>query len=92
MPVTIFHVEVADQVYTKTHHIVYLGENVNHDADLSVEVDRRLRNAWCSFRTVRLTQISPSGSRSGCESRSTRDKALYVCVTSKRCAEPITAS
>ena len=30
---------------------MYLGGNVNHNADVSIEVDRHiLRNAWCSFR------------------------------------------
>ena len=33
---------------------VYLGGNVNHNADLSIEVDRRIRNAWCSFRKYTL--------------------------------------
>ena len=28
--------------------------NVNHNADLSIEVDRRIRNAWCSFRKYTL--------------------------------------
>ena len=29
-------------------------ENVNHNAELSIEVDRRIRNAWCSFRKYSL--------------------------------------
>ena len=45
-----FSVEAAGQVYKQTHEYVYLVGNVNHDADLSIEVDRRIRNAWCSFR------------------------------------------
>ena len=40
---TIFSVEVAGQVYN--HSFVYLGGNVNHNADLSIEVDRCIRNA-----------------------------------------------
>ena len=28
--------------------------NVNHDADLSIKVDQRIRNAWCSFRKYTL--------------------------------------
>ena len=28
---------------------VILYTYVNHNADLSIEVDRRIRNAWCSF-------------------------------------------
>ena len=43
-------VEAAGQVYNQTNEFVYLGGNVNHcgcdNADLSIEVDRRARNAW----------------------------------------------
>ena len=45
-----FSVKAAGQVYNQTNEFVYLGGNVNHNADLSIEVDRRIRNAWCSFR------------------------------------------
>ena len=41
-----FSVEAAGQVYNQTNEFVYLGGNVNHSADLSIEVDRRIRNAW----------------------------------------------
>ena len=44
-----FSVEAAGQVYNQTNEFVYLGGNVNHNADLSIEVDRRIGNAWCSF-------------------------------------------
>ena len=49
-----FHVEAAGQVYSQTNEFVYLGGNVNHNAHLSIEVDRRIRNAWCSFRKYTL--------------------------------------
>ena len=49
-----FSVEAAGQVYNQTNEFVYLGGNVNHNADLSIEVDRRIRNAWCSFRRYTL--------------------------------------
>ena len=49
-----FSVEAAGQVYKQTHDFVYLGGNVNHHADLSIEIDRRIRNVWCSFRTYFL--------------------------------------
>ena len=29
---------------------------LNHSADLSTEIDRRMRNAWCSFRKYTLEQ------------------------------------
>ena len=51
---TILSVEAARQVYNQTNEFVYLGGNVNHNADLSIEVDRRIRNAWCSFRKYTL--------------------------------------
>ena len=43
-------VDAAGQEYNQTNELVYLGGNVNHNADLFIEVDRRIRNAWCSFR------------------------------------------
>ena len=49
-----FSVEAAGQVYNQTNEFVYLGVNVNRNADLSIEVDWRIRNAWCSFREYTL--------------------------------------
>ena len=40
-----FNVEAAGQVYNQTNNFVYLGGYVNHNADLSIEVDRCKRNA-----------------------------------------------
>ena len=40
-----FSVEAAGQVYSQTDEFVYLGGNVNHNADLSIDVDRCIRNA-----------------------------------------------
>ena len=45
-PTATFSVEAAGQVYNQTNEFVYLGGNVNQNADLSIEVDRRVRNAW----------------------------------------------
>ena len=45
-----FVIEGAGQVYNQTNQFVYLGGDVDHNADLSIEVDRRIRNAWYSFR------------------------------------------
>ena len=50
----ILSVEAVGQVYNQTNELVYLGGNGNHSADLSIEVDRRIRNAWCSFRKYTL--------------------------------------
>ena len=46
--------EAAGQLYNPTNEFVYLGGNVNHNANLSIEVNRRIRNAWCSFRKYTL--------------------------------------
>ena len=43
--IAIFSVEAAGQVYNQTNVFVYLGGNVNHNANLYIEVDRRIRNA-----------------------------------------------
>ena len=51
---TIFSVETADQVLNQANEFVYLGGNVNHNAGLSIEVDQRIRNAWCCFRKYAL--------------------------------------
>ena len=50
-----FSVEAVGQVYNQTNEFVYLEGNINHNADLSIEVDRRVRNAWwCIFRKFTL--------------------------------------
>ena len=41
----IFSVEAAGEVYNQANELVHLGGDVNHNIDLSIEVDRRLRNA-----------------------------------------------
>ena len=46
----IFSVEAVGQRYK----FVYLGGNVNNNADLFLEVDRRIRNAWYSFQKYTL--------------------------------------
>ena len=65
-----FSVEVAGQVYNQANEFVHLREIINHNADLSIEVDRRIRNTWCSFQkyTPELYDrpSAPSSSKSGC--------------------------
>ena len=51
---TIFSVEAAGYVLNQTNEFVCLGGNVNHNADLSSEVVRRICNAWCRFRKYAL--------------------------------------
>ena len=43
-------VEAAGQVYKQTNVFVYLEGNVNHNTNLYIEVNRHIRNAWCSVR------------------------------------------
>ena len=47
-------VKAAGPVYNQANEFVYLGGDVNHNADLSIEVDQLIRNAWCSFRKYTL--------------------------------------
>ena len=55
-----FSVEAAGQVFNQTNGVVYLGGNVNHNVDLFIEVDQRIRNEWCSFRKYTLEPYDQS--------------------------------
>ena len=81
----IFSVEAAGQVYNQTNGVVYLGGNVNHNADLSIEVDRRIRNAWRSFRKYTLELFDRSSAPLELKIRMLRyevlETMLYGCVT-----------
>ena len=85
---TTFSVETADQVLNQTKEFVYLGGDVNHNVDLSIEVDRRIRNALplseVHPRTERPTEGSPQSQNSDAKSRGTRDNAEQL-----RRAEPV---
>ena len=56
----IFSVEAAGQVFNQTNEFIYVGGNVNHNVDLFIEVDQRIRNAWCSFRKYTLEPYDQS--------------------------------
>ena len=100
----IFSVEVAGQVYNQTNEFVYLGENVDHNADLSIEVDRCIRHAWCSFRKYTLELYDRSSVPLELKIRMLRAEVLETryCTaasrearartTTTRCAEPTTYS
>ena len=81
----IFSVEAAGQVYNQTNEFVHCWGNVNHNADLSIEVDRRIRNAWCSFRKYTLELYDRPSAFLGVEIRMLRaevlETMLYGCVT-----------
>ena len=80
-----FSVEAAGQVYKQTHGFVYLGANVNHHADLSIEVDRRIRNAWCRFLKYSLELYGRASAPLLLKIRMLKAKVvetmLYGCVT-----------
>ena len=80
-----FSVELAGQVYNQTSEFVYLGGNVNHNADLSIEVDRRIRNAWCSFRKYTLELYDRPSAPLELKIRTLRaevlETMLYGCIT-----------
>ena len=63
-------VEAAGQVYNQTNEFIYLGGNANHNADPSIEVDRRICNAWCASGSTPSNCTTdgalPSSSKSGC--------------------------
>ena len=81
-----FSVEAAGQVYNQTNEFVYLGGNVNHNADLSIEVDRRIRNAWCSIRKYTLELYDRPSASLELKIRMLRaevlETTLYGCVAS----------
>ena len=80
-----FSVEAAGQVYNQTNEFVYLEENVNQNVDLSIEVDRRVRNAWCSFRKYTLELYDRPSAPLELKTRMLRaevlETMLYGCVT-----------
>ena len=80
-----FSVEAAGQVYNQTNEIVYLGGNVNHSADLSIEVDLCIRNAWCSFLKYILELYDRPSAPLELKTRMIRaevlETMLYGCVT-----------
>ena len=80
-----FSVEVAGQVYNQTNEFVYLAGNVNQNANLSIEVDRRVRNAWGSFRKYTLELYDRPSAPLELKIRMLRaevlETMLYGCVT-----------
>ena len=81
----IFSVEAAGQVYNQTNEFAYLGGNVNHNADLPIEVHRRIRHAWRSFREHNLELYDRPSASLELKTRMLRadilEIMLYGCVT-----------
>ena len=86
----IFSVEAGGQVYNQTNEFVCLGGNVNHNANLSIEANRRIRNAWCSFRKYTLELYDRPSTPLELKMRMLRAEVLktmlYGCVTWSPCA------
>ena len=80
-----FSVETAGQVYNQINEYVYLGGNIYHNADLSIEVNWRIRNAWCSFRKYTLELYDRPSAPLELKIRILRAETLeimlYGCVT-----------
>ena len=81
--IAIFSVEAAGQMYT--NEFLYFGGDVNYNADLSIEVDRRIRNAWCSFRNYTLELYDRRSAPLEFKIRMLRaevlERMLYGCIT-----------
>ena len=77
-----FRVEAGGQVYSQTNEFVNLGGNINHDADLSIEADRSIRNAVqlpeVHPRTGRPTELSPRAQNPDAKSRGSRENAVRL--------------
>ena len=84
----IFSVEADGQMYNQTDEVVYLGGNVHRNADLSIKVDRRLRNAWYSFRAYTLELHDRSSAPLELEIRVLRAEVLETNAVRLRHVEP----
>ena len=80
-----FSVEAPGQWNNQWNEFVYLGGNVNQNANLSIEVDRCVRNAWCSFRKHTLELYDRPSAPLELKIRMLRaevlETMLYGCVT-----------
>ena len=80
-----FSVEAAGQVNNQTNEFLYLRGNVNHKVDLSIEVDRHIRKAWCSFQKYTLKLYNRPSASLELKLRMLRAEVLetmvYDCVT-----------
>ena len=72
-------------MYNQTNEFVYHVGNVNHNADLFIEVDWRIRNAWCSSRKYTLELYGRPSARLELKIRMLKaevlETMLYGCVT-----------
>ena len=82
---TVFSVEAAGQVYNQTNGFVYLEGDVNHNADLSIEVDQCIRNVCRSFQKYTLNLYDQPSALFEIKIR-ILETILYGCVTWTPCA------
>ena len=82
---TTFSVEAAGQVYSQTNEFVYLGRDVSHNVNLSIEVGRRIHNVRCRFRKYSLELYDRSSAPLELKIQMLRvevlETMLYGCVT-----------
>ena len=82
---TTLSVQATGQVYNQTNEFVCLGGSVNHNADLSTEVGRRIGNAWRNFRKYTLELYDRPSAPLELKIRMLRaevlETMLYGCVT-----------
>ena len=81
----IFSVEAAGQAYNQMNELVYLGLTVNHNADVSIQVDRCIHNALCSFGKHNLELYGRPSAPLELKVRALRAEVLktmvYGCIT-----------
>ena len=78
----ILSVKAAGQVHSQTNKLLCLGGNISQSADLSIEVNQRIRNAWCSFRKYTLKRYDrPSALKIQMLRTEVLETMLYGCVT-----------
>ena len=77
-----FSVEAAGQVYNQTNEFVYPGGNVNHNADLSIEVDGAYAThgaaSGSTSSNCTTDRALPSSSKSGCSEPRYSDNAVRL--------------
>ena len=76
----------TEMIYVhQTNEFVYFGGNASHNADLSIEVNQRIRDAWCSFRKYTIKLYHRPTALLGLKLRMFRADILgttmYGCVT-----------
>ena len=74
------------EVYNQMNWFSYLVGDVSHDADLSIVVNRCIRNAWCSFRKYTTLELddrpsAPLELKIRMQRAEVLEIMLYGCVT-----------